>query len=167
MTIQFSKQLKSRSAADLRSVWIPGSTGTSWSKEPQKSSLSQPPPQHYCHRDHTHPLQTTMQKTYTWLKTAVKLMIEEVVLIRPITFFWSHPYLLQDRGKDGSGITVLGGVLAIEPAQLLQARQLQGVQVRGVVLSQMSVSLQLQERQKRKAPESNPINYPNFQAENK
>ena len=136
----------SRSTSDLQSVLIPGLNGTSWSKEPRKSSLSQPPPQHYSHRDHTHPLQTTMQKKYTWSKTEVKLMIDEVVLIWPVSF----PYLLKDRGKDGSGITILGGVLAIEPAQLLQARQLQGIQVRGVVLSQMSVSLQLQERQKTK-----------------
>lgn len=58
-------------------------------------------------------------------------MIEEILLIR----LKCSPYLLQDRGQNGSGITVLRRVLAIEPAQLLQARQLQGVQIRRVVLS--------------------------------
>lgn len=64
-------------------------------------------------------------------------------------FFRSSSNLLKDRSEKGRGVAVLRGVWTIEPAQLLQARQLQRVQVRGVVLSQMSVSLQLQEGKKR------------------
>lgn len=59
--------------------------------------------------------------------------------------FRNAPYLLKHRSKNGCGVTVLRRVLAVNPAQLLQARQLQRVQIRGVVLRQMSVSLQLQE----------------------
>lgn len=58
-------------------------------------------------------------------------MIEGILLIR----LRSSSHLLQGRGQNGSGIMVLRGLLAIEPAQLLQARQLQGVQIRRVVLS--------------------------------
>lgn len=68
--------------------------------------------------------------------------------------FRSSLYLLQDRGQNGGSVTVLGRVLAVEAAQLLKARQLQGVQVRGVVLGQMPVSLQLNEGEKAKTSES-------------
>ena len=72
------------------------------------------------------------------------------------------PYFLQNRGEDGGGITVLRRVLAVELAELLQAGQLQGVQIRGVVLRQVSVSLQLQggqktyETQRKKYPDLQP-----------
>lgn len=53
--------------------------------------------------------------------------------------------LLEDRGQNGGGVTVLRRVFAVDPVQLLQAGQLQRVQVRRVVFGQMFVSLQLQE----------------------
>lgn len=84
----------------------------------------------------------------------VILMTEEAVLMRPVAFFRSPPpHLLQDGGENGSRIAVLGGVLAVETAQLLQARQLQGVQVRGVVLSQVPVPLKLQGQDIRVKPD--------------
>lgn len=65
----------------------------------------------------------------------------------------SAPYFLEDRGKNSSGITVLGRILAIEPTEFLQARQLQGIHVRRVVLRQMFVSLQLMEGWKTETPQ--------------
>lgn len=59
------------------------------------------------------------------------------------TFSSCFPYFLEDWGQNGLGVLVLWRVLAIKPAELLQASQLQGVDVGGVVLSQVFVSLQL------------------------
>lgn len=75
----------------------------------------------------------------------------------------SSPYFLEDRGKNGSGITVLGRVLAVKPAELFQARQLQGVHVRRMVLGQMFVSLQLIQGHKAKTSEPQCKDYPHFQ----
>lgn len=59
-----SEVKRSTGRTDLQSVWTPGSNGTSWSEEPQRSSPWRPPPQHCCHRDCTHPRQTAKGKYY-------------------------------------------------------------------------------------------------------
>lgn len=75
----------------------------------------------------------------------------------------SAPYFLEDRGKNGSGITVLGRILAVEPTKFLQARQLQGIHVRRVVLGQMFVSLQLMEGWETETSQPQCKDHPHFQ----
>lgn len=74
------------------------------------------------------------------------------------SLFRSPSYLLKDRREDSCGVAVLRRVFAIKSTQLLQARQLQRVQVRGVILSQMPVSLKLQEEEIIRASKSNFVN---------